>query len=69
MTVQTFQLPVMAQLLQADFLRQHELLHWWGERRAFLGYTSEICHRGWAVDPSIDHTLNVLHSSVVEDVM
>ena len=35
----------------------------------FLGCASEIRCRGCAVDPSVDHTLNALNSSVAEDVM
>jgi len=34
-----------------------------------LGRASEIRRRGCAVDPSVDRTLNVLNSSVAEDVM
>ena len=38
------------------------LYFWWGS-------ASEIRHRGWAVDPSIDRTFSALHCSVAEDVM
>ena len=34
-----------------------------------MGCTSEIRHRGWAVDPSIDRTSSALNCSVAEDVM
>jgi len=34
-----------------------------------LGCASEIRRRGWAVDPSVDRTLNALNSSVAKDVM
>ena len=70
MTVQTFRLPVMAQLL-----RETSCVNIWdgysGNERAkrFLGCASEIRRRGWAVDPSVDRTLNALNSSVAKDVM
>ena len=70
MTVQTFRLPVMTQ-----FLRETSCVDIWDgysgneivER--FLARVSEIHRRGCAVDPSVDRTLNVLNSSVAEDMM
>ena len=70
MTVQTFLLHVMAQLL-----RETSCVDIWdgysGNERAerFLGCASEIRRRGLAVDPSVDCTLNALNSSVAQDVM
>jgi len=70
MTVQTFWLPVMAQLLQETLCVNICDGYICNERAEhFLGCASEIGYRGCVVDPSVDRTLNALYSSVAEDVM